>query len=179
MTREQLQKAVDLGQVRNANRVLSRLCHYLHSYRDGYQTIYYLNAEGRDYVGCDKVRTRSAHVPHILLRNDVWLHFKMPKIWKNEVRVKSNNGGTLIIPDSMFQVNGLWNFLEVDRKQTMKENLNKIKRYANVWEQLYQQFLYYPTVVWVTESKLRREKLDELCREHHIKAKVYLREEVL
>lgn len=169
MTRDQLGDYFNLGKKRNTNRILQNLSDYLSSYRDGYETIYYLNKAGRSYVGCNKHRRVGSHVKHTIMRNQFWLFYKSPADWKNEVRI--SDGEYTIVADSMFLRNGFQHFLEVDHMQTMKQNREKIKRYRLLMDSLVKQMGYYPTCVWLTTTELRRKQLEDACG--GLKCKVY------
>lgn len=169
MTRDQISRYFNLGKKRNTNRVLHNLSSFLSSIRDGYETIYYLNNLGRTYVDCDKVRRKGSHVQHTIMRNEFWLFYKCPSDWKNEIKI--SDGTTSIIVDGMFSRNGFQHFLEVDNLQTMKENREKIKRYKLLMENVIKQIGYYPTIVWLTTTELRRKQLEEACE--GLKCKVY------
>ncbi|MFS0819694.1 replication-relaxation family protein [Lysinibacillus sp. 1P01SD] len=174
MTRDQLSRYFNLGKKRNTNRVLHNLSSYLSSIRNGYETIYYLNNLGRIYVDCDKVRKKGGHVQHTIMRNEFWLFYKSPRDWKNEVKI--SDGTTSIIVDGMFSRNGFQHFLEVDNLQTMKENREKIKCYKLLMDSLVKQMGYYPTLVWLTTTELRRQQLEASCG--GLKVKVYTFEEI-
>lgn len=174
LTRDQLNRYFKLGTIRNTNRVLNDLSSFLSSIRDGYETIYYLNNNGRTYVDCDKIRKKGGHVQHTVMRNEFWMFYKCPRDWKNEVKI--SDGTTSIIVDGMFSKNGFQHFLEVDNLQTMKENREKIKRYRLLMDSLVKQMGYYPTVVWLTATELRRKQLEEACG--GLKCKVYTINEI-
>ncbi|WP_238602214.1 replication-relaxation family protein [Lysinibacillus parviboronicapiens] len=174
MTRDQLRRYFNLGMKRNTNRVLHNLSSYLSSIRDGYETIYYLNSLGRIYVGCDKVRKKGGHIQHTIMRNEFWLFYMCPTDWKNEVKI--SDGTTSIIVDGMFSRNGFQYFLEVDNLQTMKENREKIKRYKEIMPSVVKQLGYYPTLVWLTTTELRRQQLEASCG--GLKGKVYTINEI-
>ena len=174
MTRDQLSRYFNLGKKQNTNRVLHNLSSYLSSIRDGYETIYYLNNLGRHYVDCDKVRKKGGHEKHTIMRNEFWLFYKSPRDWKNEVKI--SDGTTSIIVDGMFTRNGFQHFLEVDNLQTMKENREKIKRYKELMPSLLKQLGYYPTLVWLTTTELRRQQLEASCG--GLKCKVYTINEI-
>lgn len=174
LTRDQICKYFKLGTDRNANKVLYRLSDYLTSIRNGYQSIYYLNKKGRDYVDCEKVRKKGGHVQHIIMRNDFWLHFNCPNDWRNEIKI--SNQKISIVVDSVFTLNGFYHFLEVDNLQSMKENKAKINRYKDLLESLVKQFGYYPTIVWLTTTEHRRKQLEKACG--GLKFKVYTLDDI-
>lgn len=169
LTRDQLNQYFQFGTVRNANYVLKKLSDYLMTIREGYQTIYYLNKEGREYVECNKVRKKSSQVQHIIMRNDFWFFCGCPGDWKNEVKI--SNGDVSVIADAVFTRNGFYHFLEVDRTQPMKENKAKIEHYKRLSESLVRNFNYYPTLIWLTTTNHRRTQLERLC--NGLKVKVY------
>lgn len=174
MTRDQLIAYFNLGKVCNANRVLRNLSVYLMSIRDGYQSIYYLSKEGREYVDCDKIRKKGSQVQHILMRNQFWLFYKCPKDWKNEMKIKDDSTGKEILRcDAMFTRNGFRHFLEVDNLQSMKENRDKITRYKSIVDNFVKQFGYYPTLIWLTTTEHRRKQLEKACECLKMKVKVY------
>lgn len=174
LTRDQLNKYFHLGKVRNTNRVLGRLSEYLSSFREGYQTIYYLSKDGRDYVDCNKVRKKGGHVQHIIMRNQFWLFYGCPRDWKNEVKI--SNGKTSVVADAMFSRNGFKCFLEVDNLQSMKENREKIKRYRDLMQSIVLNLGYYPTLIWITTTEHRRKQLEKTCE--GLKVKVYTLEDI-
>ncbi|BDH62288.1 hypothetical protein MTP04_24180 [Lysinibacillus sp. PLM2] len=174
MTRDQIRNYFNLGKVGNTNRVLRSLSDYLMTIRDGYQTIYYLSKEGREYVGCNKVRKKGGHVTHIIMRNDFWLFYKCPKDWRNEIKI--SNGKTSIVVDAMFNKDGFQCFLEVDHLQSMKENHTKIKRYKELMPSLALKLGHYPTIIWLTTTELRRKQLQQAC--DGLKAIVYTINEI-
>lgn len=171
LTRDQLNQYFQLGTINNTNRVLRNLSDYLTSIRDGYQSIYYLNATGRDYVDCNKIRKKTNQIQHIIMRNQFWLHCKCPKDWQNEVKILGADKQVILVCDAKYTRNGFLNFLEVDNTQTMKENRAKIERYKSLMESFAKQFGYYPTLIWVTTTEYRREQLQKAC--DGIKSKVY------
>lgn len=174
MTRNQLSTYFELGKVRNTNRVLGNLKEYLHSFRDGYQTIYYLSALGREYVDCDKIRKKTNQVQHIITRNQFWLFYKCPRDWRNEVKI--SDGQTTVIADAVFASNGFMHFLEVDRLQQMKENRKKIERYRKLMDSLVKQFGYYPSIIWVTTTEHRKKQLEKASE--GLKTIVYLTDDI-
>lgn len=178
MTRDQIGRAMQLGTKRNTNRVLQNLAPYLMQIREGYQSIYYLSKEGRDYVGCSKIRKKSGHVQHSIIRNEFYFYSNYPADWQNEIKV--SDGQTSIIVDAMFSKNNLLNFLEVDRLQTMKENASKVRRLEELYKNgaLEKKLFYFPRIIWLTTTELRRKKLIELSKGLP-KVKVFTYDEIL
>ena len=163
LSREQLQKIHKLGKVRNANRILRELGSYLSSFRENYSTVYYLNKEGREYVNSKKIRRKNQFVNHVLMRNDFYIFAGYPHDWTNEMKV--NDGQYAVICDAWFKSKGKYYFLEVDSTQKMKENREKIKQYKGLYSNgaLKNHLSYFPTLIWVTTTELRRKQLKELC----------------
>ncbi|MBD7945285.1 replication-relaxation family protein [Psychrobacillus sp. Sa2BUA9] len=165
MTRDQLSRYFKLGTKRNTNRVITALTDYLSHVRNGHHFIYYLNATGRAYVDCKKVRKKSGHVEHTIMRNEFWLFYGCPSDWRNEVKVSDSKA--TIICDSLFMKNFRYHFLEVDHTQPMSENRTKIARYIELYRNglLAEKLKHFPTVIWLTTSELRRNQLIEACKE--------------
>lgn len=174
LTRDQLNKYFNLGSVRNTNYVLNSLSEFLHCVRNGYQSIYYLSREGRLYVECDKVRKKGSHVEHTVMRNEMWMYFKCPADWKNEVKI--SNSKSYVIADASFNLDGFQCFVEVDNLQSMKENREKIKRYKELMQSIVMKLGYYPTLIWLTTTELRRKQLEEECQ--GLKVKVYTLDDI-
>lgn len=163
LDRDQLNKIHRLGTVRNTNRILKQLSFYLSSYREDYSTIYYLNKEGREYVSSEKVRKKTNFVPHVLMRNQFYIHVGFPSEWKNELKL--SDGEYSVVCDAWFKVNGKYHILEVDHQQTMKENRSKIEKYRGLYgnKGMETKLGHSPQLVWITTTELRRKKLTELC----------------
>lgn len=175
LTRDQLATYFNLGKKRNTNRILNNLSNYLSSIANGrHETIYYLNNLGREYVECPKVRRKTNQVQHIVLRNQFWLFSKCPRDWKNEVKI--SDGKITVVADSMYSINGFRCFLEVDNLQSMKENRDKIKRYKALMDGIEKQLNYPPTLVWITTTEYRKERLQSACE--GLKCKVYTMENI-
>lgn len=140
--------------------------------RDAYQSIYYLGKEGRIYVDSKKIVKKNGNIDHAIMRNQFWLFYGSPHDWKNEVKV--SDGRTTVIVDAMFTKSLRYHFLEVDNKQTMRENRLKIARYKELHDNglLTQKLQHFPTIVWLTTTELRRKQLLEACKELPL-AKVY------
>jgi hypothetical protein len=157
-TRSQLQTIHALGSNRNASRVLKNLERYVNVFRD-IENIYYLNKEGRDLVGCQKVITKNLQYQHTLMRNDIYIHFKQPKNWANEYEIKAEKS---IICDAVFEAGGFQYFLEVDRMQKMNTNIEKLNNYfsfklTNLWQR--NNGGSFPIVLFYTATDSRKEQL--------------------
>lgn len=165
LNRSQLQRLHNLGKTRNANRVLSELSPLLSSFREGYESIYFLNSLGRDYVNAKKVLRKTQFVNHVIMRNEFYLYSKRPHEWRVELKVK--DGISSVVCDAWFKVNGRFHFLEVDSTQKMSENRDKIKSYLDMYQRgtLHNHFKYFPTLIWLTSTDLRKKQLQELCKE--------------
>lgn len=164
LTRDQLSRYFDLGKVSNTNRVLRNLSEYLMCIREGYQSIYYLSKVGREYVDCEKIRKKGGHVHHTVMRNEFWLYYGCPRDWKNEIKV--SDGKATVTVDAMFTKSLMHHFLEIDNKQTMKENRTKIARYKELYTNglITQKLGHFPTIVWMTTTELRKKQLLEACK---------------
>lgn len=174
LTRDHIGFYFKLGSKRNINRILQDISDYVTSFRIGYDTIYYLNPLGRIYVDCDKVRRITNNVEHTIMRNNFWVFSNCPIDWKNEVKL--THGKTTIVSDSMFTRNGFVHFLEVDNVQKMKVNKEKVKRYREMYDLLLKDFGYYPTIVWLTTTELRKANIEKACE--GMKVKVYTIDEI-
>lgn len=177
LTRDQIRRKCNLGTIRNCNRVLYELSDCLHTVREGYQTIYYLNKIGREIVGCEKIRKKGGHIIHTVMRNEFWLYSGCPSEWKNEIKV--SDGEKYIVVDSMFNNGFQHHFLEVDHMQPMQENKSKIQRYLEFYRGglITEKLGHFPVLVWLTTSELRKNKLKDLCKELPV-VKVYTMDEI-
>jgi hypothetical protein len=164
LNRDQLAKIHRLGKVRNTNRILKELSPYLSSFREEYSTIYYLNKEGRAYVNSQKIRKKNSLVNHVIMRNDFYIYSGYPHQWENEIRVKDDD--YTIICDAYFKRNGRYHFLEVDSLQKMSENKKKVERYVGLMKNgaVEKQLGYFPQLLWLTTTELRRKQLMDLCK---------------
>lgn len=174
MTRDQLRKVFELGTVRNANRVLGEISEYLHRVQNGHQSVYYLSREGRQYVGCEEVVKKSGQVQHCVMRVDMWLLMKRPKDWENEVLGTDKLGKVKVVSDASYSIGGIVHLLEVDHLQHMRENREKIKKYAELIPKYALQKGHFPMLVWVTTTELRKRQLEEACKTAGLVCRVYL-----
>ncbi|WP_313803214.1 replication-relaxation family protein [Cytobacillus sp.] len=169
LSREQLQKMHKLGQERNAQRILSNMSEYLSHFLENKKKIYYLNAAGREIVQAEKIRKKTPQVVHYLMRNDLYIAKGRPSTWQNEVKITVNE--ISLIADAVFISNKLHIFIEIDFKQSMSKNIQKIKRYKKL-------STYNPQFVlmWVTTTPYRKKKLHQLCE--GLKTQIYLWEDL-
>ncbi len=72
-----------------------------------------------------------------------------------------------VIADAWFKNNGRYHFLEVDSLQKMKINRAKITQYKGLFENgaIKEHFGYFPQLIWLTTSEIRRKQLKELCKD--------------
>jgi hypothetical protein len=164
LNREQLQKIHRLGKKRNANKVLKELSPFLSNFREEDDpTIYYLNESGREYVNSQKERRKNKFVHHVIMRNDIYIYFGYPHEWKNEMRLK--DGEFTVICDAWFKRDNQFHILEVDSLQKMKVNRSKIQQYKGLYKNgaITQHLGYFPKMIWLTTTELRRKQLKELC----------------
>ncbi|MCM3728703.1 replication-relaxation family protein [Neobacillus cucumis] len=165
LNRDQLTRIHRLGSVRNANRILKEMSSYITGFREeSYSTIYFLNKEGREYVNTDKVRRKNKFVNHYLKRNDFYIYMGCPHDWENEIKV--SDGIFTIVADSYFKKDGKYNFLEVDSTQKMSVNKKKIEQYKGLMRngELAKHLGYFPKLIWLTTTELRRKQLTVLCK---------------
>ncbi|MFB1100929.1 replication-relaxation family protein [Terribacillus sp. JSM ZJ617] len=174
LNRDQLIRLFGLGSIRNANRILGGMKEYLSSYRDGYQTVYYLNAAGRDAVGSEKVRKKGIYSNHCVVRNDFYIFAGRPIEWKNEIKISDGKGS--VICDTMFKQQGKWYFLEVDLKQSMANNRKKIASYKGLYDRGLQKDGQVPNIAWLTTTELRRKQLIEASKE--LPCKVFTQQDI-
>lgn len=148
----------DLKSVRNANRVLKSMDEYLNSFRNDIEKVYYLSKKGREYIGASelKARAKTQNVGHFLTRNQLFVHLKQPRTWRNEIKIKV--GDFYVVCDAKFEENGIPVFVEVDCQQQMIINKSKVDKYRKLREMTKKDF----KLIWVTEIESRREKLREL-----------------
>jgi hypothetical protein len=164
LTRSQIQSIHRLKSDRNAQRVLKQMEQYVNVFRDG-ENIYYLNAEGRALVNCDKVRKSTGNVQHYIMRNYIYIAFDCPTSWRNEIRIKSEGvtkkDKVVCVADALFKQGDVYCVVEVDNTQTMKKNQAKIERYR-LLKQRGSFGMLAPKFIWITTSEYRRNELLKL-----------------
>jgi hypothetical protein len=132
---------------------------YLSSFRDG-QNIYYLSKEGRELVGCKKVRKKTHQARHYIMRNSLYIAYGSPSSWKNEMKIGVKSKVTVIC-DALFTQENRYHIVEVDHTQKMSKNRSKIDRYKKLLE--LNVFQVKPKFIWITTTEYRRKQLLNLC----------------
>lgn len=161
MSRSQLQEIFQLGSNRNASRVMKQLEPYVSAMRRADDSIYFLNKTGRERVGSEKIITKSTPYHHILLRNDIYCHYK-PLMWKNEYEIKIKDFH--IISDAVFMLKDKHFLLEVDNEQKMSVNKEKLDNYfrfmeSGIWQKSNKGT--FPTILFYVLSDYRKARLEE------------------
>lgn len=171
-TRKQLQIVNDLGGDRNAHRILYRM------EKDGIissirreQKIYYLSNRGKTRIGSSQGKLKKGLIDHTLMRNDLYIQLGMPNDWKKELPVSW--GENRIIPDVTFKKDGEYHFVEIDNKQSMANNIDKIKRYKDLSYVIFKEYAHHPTIIWYSLSKMRKERIKETLEKYGIKHMIY------
>lgn len=132
---------------------------YVASFRDG-QNIYYLSKEGRELVGCDKVRKKTIQARHYIMRNSIYIAFGCPSSWKNEMLLEIKDK-VAVICDALFIKENRFHIVEVDHTQKMNKNRGKLERYKKLIE--LRAFQTQPKFIWITTTDYRRKQLLKLC----------------
>jgi hypothetical protein len=167
-TREQIQTIHSLGTSRNALKVLGAMKKYLNVDNFKGLNVYHLNKEGRDWIGSTNEVKFSYQIEHYLLRNDLFIHYGCPKSWEIEKKTVFKILGQPekhIRPDARFQVDGVWNYVEIDRTQSMSENKKRIVEYGELSSVIHQSLGYLPNIIFYTVKPSRKAKIKELCKE--------------
>lgn len=165
LTRNQIQRLMDIDGDRNARRILTNLKPFLGAFRgERGEYIYYLSKAGREATGADKVRNKTTQAGHYLMRNDTFIYYRGNGDWMNEMRFHVDKVVT-VITDAYFIFNLKRHFLEVDHLQHMNKNKEKVDRYKKLKETgvLQKRIGYFPALVWVTLTEARKKQLLEWC----------------
>lgn len=172
-TRKQLQIIENLGGDRNARRILHQMekGKSIKSVRQE-QKIYYLSNRGKDRIGVSPGELKRDKIKHTLMLNDLYILLDQPDDWKTEYPINKEDE-VFLIPDAMFKRKGQFHFVEIDNTQTMKTNVEKIKKYKELSKNIYRQFKHHPTLIWYSLSPTRKEKLRVACEKAGITFKIY------
>lgn len=173
LTRKQLQSLECLAGDRNAHRILNEMekDKLLLSVRTE-QKVYYLSNRGKERIGSAQADLKKGMIKHALMRNDLFIKLGMPNGWKNEQPIKRGDE-VFLIPDATYKLKGEFQFIEIDNTQTMRTNIDKIKKYKELSNVIFNQYKHRPTVVWYSLSDIRKEKLKLACENFGVKYKIY------
>lgn len=161
LSRSQIQKLHRLGGVRNANRILKSMEEFLNVVRL-HENVYYLNSEGRERVGANKVLKKTHQIHHHLMRNSLYIACGCPTTWQNEVKLTLQGCQMSVIADALFIKNGAHHIVEVDCTQRMKENKAKIEKYREFLATA--EYEKEPRFIWVTTTPYRKKQLLALSK---------------
>lgn len=177
-TRKQLQIINNLGGERNAQRVLQRMekDKMISSIRLE-QKVYFLSNRGKERIGSNQGELNKKLITHTLMRNDLYIKLGMPEPWYKEKPINVNEN-PFLIPDATFKRRGEFHFVEIDNQQTMKTNVEKLKKYKELSKVIIEQYNHAPTLIWYTISKVRKEKIKRLSKELDLSCEVYLHDEI-
>ncbi|MCP8970588.1 replication-relaxation family protein [Ectobacillus sp. SYSU M60031] len=169
-TRRHLMAVLDLGGIRNANRILKELQPYLniHTYRK--EHVYSLNKAGRLLFG-EEGKSFTAHmVAHAMLRNEAWLMMGCPDDWQIEtmIRYKIEDKKKTILPDvKLLDDQGILCAVEIDRAQKMKANEVKLQKYAELTKYYRERYNgRKPIIYFFTITSYRCMKLEQLAAKY-------------
>jgi hypothetical protein len=162
----------NLGGERNAQKFLKSMGEYLNSFRDG-ETIYYLSKEGRERVNCKKIVKKATTARHYIMRNDLFIGYRFPPTWKNEVNLKVEDVATIVC-DATFTIGEKRYIIEVDHTQKMNANKKKIEKYRKIIDA--GVFPTPPVFAWVTTTEYRRKQIKKLCE--GLDTQIYIASEI-
>lgn len=173
-TLEQLRLTNNLGGNRNAHRILSDIEKEgtIKSFRYE-RKIYFLSNQGKEQIGSSQEDLKKSQITHALMRNDLYIKMGMPAYWQKEVPIRFNEVDNFLISDATFNEGNKFFFVEIDNKQTMRTNSDKIERYGRFFKAMYQHYGEHPTLIWYTLSEVKKNKLSEACKKAGIKFSIY------
>jgi hypothetical protein len=174
LTTSQIQTLHKLGSIRNAQRIISDLSPYLCTVRTS-ENAHFLSKKGREWIGSSKERRNTLNIDHFLVRNQFLIKYAINEVMlEHKIKIDKEN---TVIPDVYYRKNGKEYFLEVDRTQLMKINQEKIKLYKDLKET--KRFKEFPTVVFVTLTEHRFNKIRSLLNNAKLKNEVYMTKDLL
>ncbi|MDM8364842.1 replication-relaxation family protein [Bacillus thuringiensis] len=177
-TRRHLMAIHDLGGIRNANRILKDLSLFVNSTVYKKEHVYYLNKNGRELFDDNEKVIPNSRLAHSLMRNEAWLYLFCPDDWQIEapIRYKVNDRKKTIISDVKFRDDdGILNAVEIDRKQTMNINAEKMNRYGEFT--VYYKNKYngkVPIIHFFTLTSYRQKTLEQFAVQQGVYAKVHV-----
>ena len=133
------------------------------------ENVYYLNAEGRERVGCQRVLKKTNQVEHYLMRNSLFIEKGCPSSWQNEVKL-SVPGEVSVTADAIYTMAGTYHIIEVDHTQKMSVNRQKIAKYRKLVE--LGVFDKVPKFIWITTTTYRQKQLAKLSE--GLNVRIYL-----
>lgn len=153
---------------------------YLNSKRM-YENVYYMNKTGREYIGMEKQLPKPNQLEHKVMRSDMFLYFDCPDSWEPEHLIKWHGKREeikRIIPDAFFIREGTQYFVEVDNKQTMKKNMDKIDLYAEILPALEKEYKMDCILIFYTQSEARKMRLYEYCTEKGVTCGAFVKNDL-
>ncbi|MBY0036432.1 MULTISPECIES: replication-relaxation family protein [Bacillus cereus group] len=177
-TRRHLMAIHDLGGIRNANRILKDLSSFVNNTVYKKEHVYYLNKNGRELFDDNEKVIPNSRLAHSLMRNEAWLYLFCPDDWQIEapIRYKVNDRKKTIISDVKFRDDdGILNAVEIDRKQTMNINAEKMNRYGEFT--VYYKNKYngkVPIIHFFTLTSYRQKTLEQFAVQQGVYAKVHV-----
>lgn len=179
----------DLKSYRNACKVLKQIEQYTQTTFYNKQKVFYLNKQGRDLIGSEKEVKRNQNIEHTLLRNDAYIYLNCPFDWQNEAVIEYDaqqpigNGIIIrgmsvatkskIVADAMYKRNGYTHLVEIDNIRDMKDNLKKIKSYADCFK-----YLDTPRLEIFTTTLDRKRKFERWLLDYKLRGEVKTYEEI-
>lgn len=180
MSRSQIQKLLNVPNVRNINRILLNMSKYLNSKRL-HENVYYLNKAGRHYIGMKKEPPKPKQLEHRLMRSDMYMYYDCPKNWKSEHPIEwqdRQRNKKKIISDAFFSQDSTYFFIEADHKQTMKKNFDKIDLYSELFPLMEKEYKVDCVLIFYTLSDARKQRLMDYCTEKGITCGVFTKDDM-
>lgn len=173
--RKQLQVTNNLGGIRNANRILKEMERdkLINSVRYE-EKIYYVDYKGQGRIS-NKRQLRKGLILHTLMRNDLYIYFKIPKDWEVERTIDFDykDESKTIIPDALFTSKGERYFIEVDNTQQMQNNYDKLKSYQQLSKIIMHKEHHTPTIIYYTLTPQRKKLLEKEINKLGLKGHVF------
>jgi Replication-relaxation len=144
------------------------------------ENVYYLNQNGCELIGQKEERRWVQSVEHYLMRNDLFIYYEQPTPFDIEPDITFSQGMTqkIIKPDAAFIQDSRHYFLEVDRTQKMLENKKKIEHYTQLFPLIKSTLKQTPILVFYTNSKIRKDKITNWCKQSNLPAEVIARDDL-
>jgi hypothetical protein len=183
LSRSQIQSILGIPSIRFANKILYNMRVYLnHTRLDEYvdEYVYYLNKKGRERIGSQNEFKKNSRIMHYLMRNDIYIYYHYPKDWSIErpATWKDNGKEHKLISDARFTYHGMIYFVEIDVQQQMMKNKKKIEQYASLFRVIQREKIGEPILLWYTVSSVRKEKLEQWCKEYGVPCEVLCKHDV-